>query len=331
MARRRLKQEQYIDGVLAGDRIILSQAITLIESANPADYELAQAVLAACLPHSGAGERIGITGVPGVGKSTFIENSGKYLIEECGRKLAVLAIDPSSSRSGGSILGDKTRMDYLSQQAAAFVRPSPAAGSLGGVARKTREAIVLCESAGYDLVLVETVGVGQSETAVHSMVDCFLLLMLAGAGDQLQGIKRGIMEMADVLAITKADGPNAVRAKGAQAEYAAALRLLPREEGNYATQVLTCSALDQIGMDRVWQAVLTYCKDRRGDALFEKRRRQQARFWMEQAIEEALLEGFYSHSEVKRARAGMEKAVMEGERSSYAAAKELIALYRNKN
>ncbi len=224
---KRFSADIYVNGILNGDRVLLSRAITLIESKLPQDQELAQEVIARVLPHAGNAVRLGITGVPGVGKSTFIEAFGNYVIEHAGKKLAVLAIDPTSQRTGGSILGDKTRMESLSVNPNAFIRPSPAGKSLGGVTKSTRETIILCEAAGFDAIIVETVGVGQSETAVHAMVDFFLLLMLAGAGDELQGIKRGIMEMADAIAITKADGSNAGKAKSARAEYQNALHLYP--------------------------------------------------------------------------------------------------------
>ena len=237
---KRLTPDQYQQGILSGNRLVLSRAITLAESTLPADQELARQVLEAVLPHTGKSVRVGITGVPGVGKSTFIEAFGQHFTTQ-GRKLAVLAIDPTSQRSKGSILGDKTRMEQLSVNPKAYIRPSPAGQSLGGVTNATRQAMLLCEAAGFDTIFIETVGVGQSETAVHSMTDFFLLLMLAGAGDELQGIKRGIMEMADALVITKADGENMRKATAAKAEYQSALHLFPAAESNWSPKVLTCS------------------------------------------------------------------------------------------
>ncbi|MDP4290279.1 MAG: methylmalonyl Co-A mutase-associated GTPase MeaB, partial [Bacteroidota bacterium] len=255
--KKQLSVDEYVDGILKGNRIILSQAITLVESSLHAHKILAQQIIERCLPYSGNSFRIGITGVPGVGKSTFIEAFGTYLTS-MGHKLAVLAIDPSSSRSRGSILGDKTRMEDLSIDPNAFIRPSPSAGSLGGVARKTRESIILCEAAGFDIIFIETVGVGQSETAVHSMVDFFLLLMLAGAGDELQGIKRGIMEMADAIVINKADGDNLLKAQTAKVEYQNALHLFPTAESGWNPEVETMSARKKEGMDRVWDIIQRY-------------------------------------------------------------------------
>src|SRR5512133_2068971 len=249
--RRRKKKysaDEFVSGILSGDRTILSQAITLVESSLPQHYETAQVIIEKCLPFSSKSIRIGITGVPGAGKSTFIESFGLHITRE-GRKLAVLTIDPSSEQTKGSILGDKTRMEQLSVHPNAYIRPSPSAGTLGGVARKTRETIILCEAAGFDTILVETVGVGQSETAVHSMVDIFLLLMLAGAGDELQGIKRGIMEMADIIAITKADGPNIIKAEGARTSFQNSLQLFPKSESGWEPCVLTCSAIENKGIN----------------------------------------------------------------------------------
>ena len=246
--------EWYVDGILKGDRVALSKAITLVESALPKHQELAQQIIAACLPHSGKALRLGITGVPGAGKSTFIEALGMYLCRK-DHKLAVLAIDPSSQRSKGSILGDKTRMEELSIHPNAFIRPSASAGTLGGVARKTRETVILCEAAGYDTIFIETVGVGQSETAVHSMVDFFLLILISGAGDELQGIKRGIMEMADGIAVNKADGDNVLRAERAAAECRTALHLFPMPDSGRETKVLTCSSLTGLNVDAVWHTI----------------------------------------------------------------------------
>lgn len=249
----KLSTDQYVEGILAGNITTLSQAITLIESNNPAHYAQAQEIIERCLPHAGKSVRIGITGVPGAGKSTFIEAVGN-MVTSLRHKLAVLAIDPSSERSGGSILGDKTRMESISGNPDVFIRPSPSAGSLGGVARKTRETIVLCEAAGFDVIFIETVGVGQSETAVHSMVDMFMLLQISGAGDELQGIKRGIMEMADIMVITKADGENIHKAELAKTQFQGALRLFPLPESGWRPKVYTCSAVAGTGLEEVWKA-----------------------------------------------------------------------------
>ncbi|MCB1174463.1 MAG: methylmalonyl Co-A mutase-associated GTPase MeaB [Leptospiraceae bacterium] len=322
--RRDYSLDEYVAGIRAGDRVILSRAITRVESNNPAHQDLAQEIVKACLPYSGASLRVGITGVPGVGKSTFIEASGRYLIEEQGYRLAVLAIDPSSSKQGGSILGDKTRMQTLSVHERAFIRPSPSAGSLGGVARKTRESILLCEAAGYNLIFVETVGVGQSETAVYDMVDCFLLLMLSGAGDQLQGIKRGIMEMADLIAITKADGSNQLKARAAAREYAAAVHLMPQAEHGQVTSVLTCSALDGEGIDRVWQAVINFCARNKTSGFLAANRRRQARNWMHQSIQEQLLGSFYQNSDLAALVQEYETRVVNAELNPFEAARELL-------
>lgn len=323
---KRFSADIYVNGILKGDRVMLSRAITLVESKLSQDQELAQEVINQVLPSSGNSVRIGITGVPGVGKSTFIEAFGNYLINEAGKKLAVLAIDPTSQRSGGSILGDKTRMDSLAINPQAFIRPSPAGKSLGGVAKSTREAIILCEAAGFDTIFVETVGVGQSETAVHAMVDFFLLLMLAGAGDELQGIKRGIMEMADAIAITKADDSNALKAKSARIEYQNALHLYPVHSSGWLPKVSTCSALEQIGLDTIWQTVTDYLKLTQDNGFFEKKRREQNLQWMYEAIRQGLEENFYSHQQVKEQLADIAEQVKRGNKSAFAAAAELLKL-----
>ncbi|MHA6249731.1 methylmalonyl Co-A mutase-associated GTPase MeaB [Pontibacter sp. CAU 1760] len=323
---KRFSAVTYVDGILAGDRVLLSRAITLVESKLPSDQELAQEVINAVLPHSGYSVRIGITGVPGVGKSTFIEAFGTFLIQEQHKKLAVLAIDPTSQRSGGSILGDKTRMDALATNPNAFIRPSPAGKSLGGVARSTRESIILCEAAGFDTIFVETVGVGQSETAVHAMVDFFLLLMLAGAGDELQGIKRGIMEMADAIAITKADGTNANKAKAARAEYQNALHLYPKAASGWLPQVSTCSALQQTGLGTIWQTITDYLHLTQQNGFFEQKRRDQNLQWLYEAIRQGLEDNFYAHTQVKAQLAGIEAQVKNGQTSAFAAAAELLKL-----
>ena len=305
---------------------MLSRAITLVESKLHSDQELAQEVISQVLPHAGNSVRIGITGVPGVGKSTFIEAFGTYLIQQQGKKLAVLAIDPTSQRSGGSILGDKTRMNALATNPQAFIRPSPAGKSLGGVTRSTRETIILCEAAGFDTIFVETVGVGQSETAVHAMVDFFLLLMLAGAGDELQGIKRGIMEMADAIAITKADGANVDKAKAARAEYQNALHLYPKAASGWLPQVSTCSALQQTGLDTIWQTISDYLQLTHSNGFFEQKRRNQNMQWMYEAIRQGLEEHFYNHQQVKAHLPDVAAQVKEGQKSAFTAASELLRL-----
>ena len=278
--------------ILQGNRSALARAITLTESTLESHQKQAQEIIQDLLPHSGKSLRIGVTGVPGVGKSTFIEALGKYLTAQ-GKKVAVLAIDPSSEKSGGSILGDKTRMNALSADDLAFIRPSPTAGSLGGVARKTRESILLCEAAGYQVILIETVGVGQSETAVHSMVDVFLLLMLAGAGDELQGIKRGIMEMADILLINKADGDNLIPAKKAQAQYKTALHLFPPTDSGWTPQVGICSALEKTGIDKVWKHLADYQSWTTKRGYFQQQRQEQQRYWLHHMIKDRLESDFY--------------------------------------
>jgi LAO/AO transport system kinase len=323
---KRYSPETYVNGIIAGDRIMLSRAITLVESKLPSDQELAQKVINEVLPYSGRSVRIGITGVPGVGKSTFIEAFGSYLIKEQGKKLAVLAIDPTSQRTGGSILGDKTRMESLSINPQAFIRPSPAGKSLGGVAKNTRETIILCEAAGFDTIIVETVGVGQSETAVHAMVDFFLLLMLAGAGDELQGIKRGIMEMADAIAITKADEQNIQKAKMAKIEYQNALHLYPMASSGWSPRVSICSALKHTGLDTIWQNTADYLNLTLDNGYFEKKRHQQNLQWMYEAIRQGLEENFYSHEQIKEKLPTIAEQVKEGKKSAFAAASELLKL-----
>ena len=321
-----LKPEYYITGILHHDRTILSQAITLIESSLPAHQEVASAIIEGCIPCSAKSLRIGITGVPGVGKSTFIEALGKK-VTGWGRKLAVLAIDPSSERSGGSIMGDKTRMENLAQDPQAFIRPSPSGGTLGGVARKTRETIILCEAAGFDTIFVETVGVGQSETAVHAMVDFFLLLMLAGAGDELQGIKRGIMEMADAIVITKADGTNAQKAEIARSEFANALHLFPPTTSGWVPEALTCSAKEGTGLDGVWQTILSYTDQTRGNGYFQLNRDRQAIYRMYDFIDETLKSDFYNHPKIQQKLQKYEKKVLKRELSSYQAAQRILSRY----
>ncbi len=327
--KRLLEPSEYIHGILSGDRGMLSRAITIIESSLPGHQELGREIIRGCLSHSGNSVRIGITGVPGVGKSSFIEALGKNLTRS-GKRLAVLAIDPSSERSGGSILGDKTRMEALSSDPNAFIRPSPSGGTLGGVARKSREAILLCEACGFEVVFIETVGVGQSETTVHSMVDFFLLLMLAGAGDELQGIKRGIMEMADLVAITKADGPNRERAVQARAEYSNALHLFPPAESGWTPRVLTCSALEGGGLNEIWDAVEEYIRFTRENGYFARNRGRQARYWMYEFIDESLRSHFYAEPGIREHIRSLEKEVLAGSKSSFHAAMEILDRYRGK-
>ena len=308
---------------------MLGRAITLVESTLPTDQLLAQDVLQAILPHTGRSLRVGITGVPGVGKSTFIEALGRYLVETLGKKLAVLAVDPSSQRGGGSILGDKTRMPWLAAHPAAFIRPSPASGSLGGVARATREALLLCEAAGHDVVLVETVGVGQSETAVHGMVDFFVLLLLAGAGDELQGLKRGIMEMADALCITKADHGNEQAARRARLDYQSALHLFPPAPSGLAQPVLLTSAVAGTGLAEVWETVTNYAAHTRQSGYFEQRRQQQQLQWLRENIAQELETRFYAHSAVRERLLATQQAVAAGQLTPFAAATELLGLAGN--
>ena len=289
-----LTVDDYVKGILNGDRTILSRAITMIESENPTHIAMAQDIIERCLPHSGNSLRIGITGVPGVGKSTFIESFGGMLTAQ-GHKLAVLAIDPSSERTKGSILGDKTRMETLSVDPNAFIRPSPSGSALGGVARKTRESIILCEAAGFDTIIVETVGVGQSETVVKSMVDFFLLLMLAGAGDELQGIKRGIMEMADALVINKADGDNLPKAKGAASQYRAALKLFPKSDNGWDVPVEVCSARECFALDKVWQIIQDFVTLTKGNGSFDRTRNEQLINIFYHWIEYTLHNRFYNN------------------------------------
>lgn len=320
--------EWYVEGILKGDRVVLSKAITLVESALPQHQELAQQIIAACLPYSGNALRLGITGVPGAGKSTFIEALGMYLCRK-GHKLAVLAIDPSSQRSKGSILGDKTRMEELSVEPNAYIRPSASAGTLGGVARKTRESIILCEAAGYDTIFVETVGVGQSETAVHSMVDFFLLILISGAGDELQGIKRGIMEMADGIAVNKADGDNVMRANRAAAECKNALHLFPLAESGQETKVLTCSALTGFNIDEVWKMVSEHVQAIRENGYLNRKRSQQDVQMMIDTMETALKNDFYQNQLITDLLPLVEADVKNKKMSAYIGAQKLLDAYFN--
>ncbi len=326
--RHRLSVQEYIDGVLGGDRVILSQAITLVESSLASDQEIAEALMTAVLPHSGRSIRIGITGVPGVGKSTFIEKFGWQVIEE-GYKLAVLAVDPSSQSSKGSILGDKTRMEKLSMDKRAYIRPSPSGNTLGGVSARTREAMLLCEAAGFDVVFIETVGVGQSEIAVKGMVDFFLLLMLAGAGDELQGIKKGIIEMCDALVINKADGDNIEAAKRAKREYANALHLFSMKESSWNPKVKTCSGLSGAGLPEIWQMIQDYQGLVVRNGFFERNRAEQRVSWMQEHIKYLLEHNFYSNQAISEDIKQSLPEVKSGQVSAIKKARELVQIFIN--
>ncbi len=317
----------FVQGILSGDISILSRAITLIESTKTEHQKLAEQVINACMPHAGNALRIGITGIPGVGKSTFIESFGVNLIQNHHKKVAVLAIDPSSELNKGSILGDKTRMEKLSQQPEAFIRPSPSAGSLGGVARKTRETAILCEAAGFNCIIIETVGVGQSETAVKSMVDFFLLLHLPGAGDELQGIKRGIMEMADGIAINKADGENMARATVAMQDVKRALNLYPQQESGWHVPVLACSALHNAGIPEIWETIERFERHMKLKGFFEINRANQATYWLKETITEALMQQFNAVPAVKMRYQELETEIKNHKVSPFTAARELIELF----
>lgn len=318
-----------LTGLRNGDRQTLAESITLVESTRPEDKRLAAELVQACLPFSGKSIRVGITGVPGVGKSTFIESFGKVLVDQ-GMKVAVLAIDPSSSTSGGSILGDKTRMQDLSVNEQVFIRPSAAGVTLGGVARKTRESIYVCEAAGFDVILIETVGVGQSETLVHSMVDFFLLLMLAGAGDELQGIKRGIMEMADALVITKADGDNAKKAQMASREYANAMHLFPPKQSDWTAQSFTCSSYQNENIDKVWQVIESFVNQTKINGWFETHRKLQDKYWLAETLKEMILNDFFGDDDLVDELKKAEEKVFSGELTSFHAAELVYELFKNK-
>jgi len=323
--RRELTVDAYFAGVRAGDVAILARALTLIESSSPRHQPLAEELLTRLLPHTGQSVRVGITGAPGVGKSTFIEALGLHLVRQ-ERRIAVLAVDPSSGVSGGSILGDKTRMPRLSAAPAAYIRPSPAAGSLGGVARKTRESMLVCEAAGYDVVLIETVGVGQSETVVADMTDCFLALMLPGAGDELQGIKRGLLELVDVIAVNKADGPTQLAAEQAAEQYRTALHTLGGRGENLP--VLTCSALQDEGVDAVWEAVeRRHARLTVSGALADRRRRQNLR-WLWALVEDQLRQAVHTHPEVQKIRDELEREVLAGTTPAAAAARRILEAFQ---
>lgn len=317
--------ESLVSAILEGNITALSQAITLVESKNPEHLEKANAIIKHCLPHANKSVRIGITGVPGVGKSTFIESFGMHLTA-LGKKVAVLAVDPSSSITKGSILGDKTRMEDLVKNKNAYIRPSASGSSLGGVARKTRESIILCEAAGFDSIIIETVGVGQSETAVHSMVDFFLLLKLAGAGDELQGIKRGIIEMADTIAINKADGENMKAAKLAKVEFNRALHLYPQKASQWQPKVTTCSAINNDGIDKIWEIISDYVTLTKANQFFDDNRMDQNKFWLIQTIEEQLKNDFFNNTEVKIELAKQLQLIEDNKTTPFAAADYLLKL-----
>ncbi len=318
----------YIKGVRAQNRRILSKTITLIESSRPDHQELARKIVDQLLPHTGKAVRLGITGVPGVGKSIFIESLGMSLVDT-GHRVAVLAVDPSSSRSGGSVMADKTRMERLAVEENAFIRPSPSGGTLGGVARKTRETMLICEAADFDVIIVETVGVGQSETTVASMVDFFLVLMLSGAGDELQGIKRGVLELADAIAITKADGDNIEKAKKAAKIYETTLHMLQPTSPNWDPPVLTCSALEMIGIVEIWQTVIKYHQKFAASGELEQKRQKQALEWLWSLVEEGLRERFDTNPEIKKRLRRIARAVEKGETSPTLAADKLLFFLDN--
>lgn len=321
--------DAYVEGILRGDRVALGRAITLVESTRPEHREMAESVLEKCLPHSGNSFRIGITGPPGVGKSSFIESFGSLLVREHDRRLAVLAIDPSSQVSRGSILGDKTRMEKLGTEPNAYIRPSPAGMTLGGVANCTHESMLLCEAAGFDTIFIETVGVGQSETAVAGMVDFFLLLLLPGAGDELQGIKRGIVELADLIAINKADGDRIELAKTAKRDYSHALHLFPEKPSGWLPKVVTCSALTSAGLAEIWQLLTDYQEVVKEGGWFESNRKTQLSTWFSFQLEQSLHRLFNENRLVKSEMEVHQRAVLEGKMTPSKAATSLIALFRN--
>jgi len=322
--------QPYIGGVLAGDRRMIAKAITLIESARPEHQDLARAILDRLLPHTGKSIRVGITGVPGVGKSTFIERFGMMLVD-AGHRVAVLAVDPSSTRSGGSVMADKTRMEKLSVQQTAFIRPSPSGGTLGGVARKTRETMLLCEAAGFDVLIIETLGVGQAEFRVASMVDFFLVLMLAGAGDELQGIKKGILELADAIVINKADGDNVEKARAARRAYAAAIDLLHPSSPSWVPPVLTCSALEMTGIDAIWKTICEHRKRLTESGELAEKRKNQSLNWMWTMVEEGLRDRFYRHPDIQSVLPKITREVEKGVTAPPDAAYALLSLLEHKN
>ena len=327
--RREMSANDMVEGIVKGDITILSQAVTLIESVNPDHQAKAQEVINKCLPYSGNSVRVGISGVPGAGKSTSIDEFGMHVLREKGGKLAVLAIDPSSERTKGSILGDKTRMEKLAQHPDSFIRPSPSAGSLGGVARKTRETIILCEAAGFDKIFVETVGVGQSETACHSMVDFFLLIQVAGTGDELQGIKRGIMEIADGIVINKCDGDNVDRCQMAASNFRNALHFFPMPDSGWSPKVLCYSGFYGTGVKEIWDMIYQYIDSVKHNGYFDYRRNEQSKYWMYESINEHLRNSFYHNHIIEQLLPKTEQSVLRGEKTSFTAAGELLDRYFN--
>ena len=322
--------EAYRQGIAKGEIPVLSRAITLAESTLPEHKKLAREIITWCLPRSGKSIRVGITGIPGVGKSTFIESLGLYLARECGKKIAVLAIDPTSSETGGSVLGDKLRMQELSRQKNVYIRPSPSTGSLGGVSKKTSDTVILCEAAGFDTILIETVGVGQSEITCHSMVDFFMLLMITGAGDDIQGIKRGIIERADAVLITKADGRNKKKAELMKQEMEEALRFRKPPESGWTPKAYACSSVTGYGIREAWQCVVEYEKFCRENGYFAEKRRRQAKYRLREALAQNLEDSFYENVLIKKALGNVEKKVMEGETDPYTGAADLLDLYFEK-
>ncbi|MDY6790587.1 MAG: methylmalonyl Co-A mutase-associated GTPase MeaB [Thermodesulfobacteriota bacterium] len=321
--------DYYIDGVLEGNRRVIAKTITLVESSLPAHQEKAKTIIDNLLPYSGEAVRIGITGIPGVGKSAFIESFGMMLLKD-DHRIAVLAVDPSSKKSGGSVMGDKTRMERLSVEECAFIRPSPSGGTLGGVARKTRETMIVCEAAGFDVIIVETVGVGQSETTVASMVDFFLVLMLSGAGDELQGIKKGVLELADAITITKTDGDNIEKAKRARKEYETALHLINPSSANWLPPVTTCSAIKFEGMENIWNIILNHRDKLKSNGEFEEKRKNQSIEWMWSLVEEGLKDQFYKNTDVKTMLPKVKKEVEKGKMAPTAAAFKLLSFFSHK-
>ena len=326
-ARKALSAQDYVEGILKGNVTILGQAVTLVESTLPHHQQIAQEVIEKCLPYAGNSVRIGISGVPGAGKSTSIDEFGIHVLNTYGGRLAVLAIDPSSERTKGSTVGDKARVEKLSVHPVAFIRPSPSAGWLGGVARKARETIILCEAAGFDKIFVETVGVGQSETACHSMVDFFLLIQLAGTGDELQGIKRGIMEMADGIVINKCDGNNVDKCQLAATQFRNALHLFPMPESGWSPQVLTYSGFYGYGIKEVWDMIYAYIDFVKANGYFQHRRQEQAKFWMYESINEQLRNSFYQQPVIADMLTLSEQDVLAGRKTSFVAAKQLLDTY----
>jgi LAO/AO transport system kinase len=326
----RLSAEQYVSGVLAGDRAVLARTITIIESDLPSDNQLAARILEALLPHTGKSRRVGVTGVPGVGKSTFLDKMGMHILRERGEKLAVLSIDPSSPITGGSVLGDKTRMEHLAAELNAFIRPSPSRGSLGGVAGRTREAILVCEAAGFNNIWIETVGVGQSEVAVRSMTDFVLLLLLPGAGDELQGIKRGILELVDAVAVNKADGSQLERAQLAKTEYASALHLFAPAPGGWVPPALLCSAQTGLGISEIWDCILRHEAFQFEKGLRAELRREQSLAAMRQLISADLESAFHRDTEIAARLPQIENEVRKGELTPFAAARALLDAFHDR-